>query len=209
MCRLILSYDRGVNLIKEGDGDFEAFKNSLIDDAVLYGYLRQPIGLDRRMKFVFVKWIGENVRPIQRARALDDYKRIQSGIKVYHLELSANKKSDLTEKNIVDRLQAAAGANYDKEQNANPALGHSQNEFSSYKRTSKQFFQNIEKNTTLKAVVYETKALPKTTPVDLGGRAMTVGASLANKNVVDLKIQKEGGSNSQDGSRAELQEAAL
>jgi hypothetical protein len=126
---------------------------------------------------------------------------------VYHLEVSAQKKSDLSEKTIIDRLISAAGANYDKEQNANPALGHSQNEFGSYKRSSKAFFENIEKNTTLKSVVYETKALPKQTFVDLGGRAMTVGASTAKSNVVDLKLQKDTGAAS--GSQTNLSAAPV
>jgi hypothetical protein len=77
-----LNYEKGVNLLKEGTTDFEDFKNQLAEDQILYGYLRQPIGLDRRLKFVLIKWVGENVRPIQRARALDDGKRIQQGLKV-------------------------------------------------------------------------------------------------------------------------------
>lgn len=49
----------------------------------------------------------------------------------------------------------------------------------------------MEKSGTVKSIVYETKALPKSTPVDLGNRSMTVGASSARANTVDLKIVKE------------------
>jgi len=203
---LILSYERGVKLVKEGHGDFEECKQSLSDESVLYCYLRQPIGLDRRLKFVFIKWIGENVRAMQRARALEDCRSVQMHVKVYHLEISANKKSDLSEENLINRLQASAGANYDREQNANPGSAQSSSEFSSYKQSSKAFFQEKEKSTTLKNVVYETKALPKMTPVDLTGRPMTLGASISKSNVVDLKIQKDEQSVDQQQEQQQVQQ---
>ncbi|KAI3630297.1 hypothetical protein MIR68_011732 [Amoeboaphelidium protococcarum] len=177
---------------QKGNGDLDQLKAGLRDDEVSYGYLRQPIGSDRRNKYVFIKWVGESVRPIQRARALDDCKKIQEVVKTFHIELSANKPSDLNEKALIERLQKAAGANYDKEQNAaSAAIDQSVHEFGNYKRSSKEFFQQMEKSGTVKSIVYETKALPKSTPVDLGNRSMTVGASSARANTVDLKIVKE------------------
>ena len=106
------------------------------------------------------------------------------------MELPANKKADLTHKLVSDRLQAAAGANYDKEQNAaqvDPKT--SAHEFGQYKESSKKFFQEKEKSGNVQnaRILYDTKALPTTTPVDLGHRAMTVGAAAAAKNTVDLK----------------------
>lgn len=39
-------------------------------------------------------------------------------IQVFHLSLSANRKADISQKMVVERLKASAGANYDKDQNA-------------------------------------------------------------------------------------------
>jgi hypothetical protein len=111
-------------------------------------------------------------------------------VKPYHIELPANKKQDLNEKLLVERLQQAAGANYDKEQNASPSQ-KSVLELNSYKNSSKNFFKNMEKQGNVQKVVYETKALPKSTPVDLTNRQMTANASQAKANMVDLQLRKE------------------
>lgn len=154
----VFKYDRQIITVAEGSGDLEELKTHLDESQVLYGYMRVQLGTDKRNKFVFIRWTGENARPLQKARALDDCKRVQETVKVYHIELTAMKKGDLIEKAMIDRLQQAAGANYDKEQNASPTT-NSVLGLNSYKNSSKQFFQNIEKKGTLQKVVYETKVI--------------------------------------------------
>ncbi len=53
----------------------------------MYGYARVPLGADRRDKFVLIKWIGENVKPVQRAKAFDEVKQVVSFIKVRALSI--------------------------------------------------------------------------------------------------------------------------
>jgi hypothetical protein len=65
-----------------GSADFDKMKSRLDDSAVMFVYMRIPIGAERRNKFVFIRWVGENVRPVQRARAFDDAKRVTERIKV-------------------------------------------------------------------------------------------------------------------------------
>lgn len=186
----IFKWDNELQIVRKGDSDFETMKSHLSDEAALYVYMRIPLGADRRNKFVFVKWLGENVRPVQRARSFDYGKKVSAIIKVFHLEIVATRRGDLIEKSLLDRLTQAAGANYDQEQNAAPSEKASNNEFGSYKRTSKQFFQQMEQNGNLKKVVYETKPMARTTPVDLGNRSMTVGASSAKANTVELQTKR-------------------
>lgn len=101
--------------------------------------------------------------------------------------------ADLTEDDIVSRLKAAAGANYDKGQNSAPTSQSDRNtEFSSYKSSSKNFFLQMEKNSNIGSFVYDSSARPRNTPVDLSVRSMTVGASQARANTIDLKIGKNG-----------------
>jgi hypothetical protein len=106
--------------------------------------------------------------------------------------LPANRRSDLVEKLIIERLQKAAGANYDKEQNASPSTVRLANsEFVSYKNNSKKFFQERERQGNVTGVVYETKPLSKATPLDLNNRSMTVGAATARANIVDLVTRNQ------------------
>lgn len=57
---------------------------------------------------------------------------------------------------------------------------------------SKEFFSQKEKETTIAGIVYDKGPLSKElTSCDLGGRAMTVGASVAKRNTVgyDSSVQ--------------------
>lgn len=219
--------ERGSTLTvaSQGQGGVDEMKEDLLDGAVLFGYVRVELGSDRRQKFALVKWVGEGVRAMQRARAFEESRiasskikvnapfcfgisifitvQIQSiitkNVKVFHVEVAASKGSDLTHRSVSDRLKAAAGANYDKDQNAvtgsNSSLSSSSNagpkhEFGAYKNASKAFFQSVEKQGTIGAVLYDTKPLSERTPVDLGVRAMTVGATEAKANTVDLRVSR-------------------
>lgn len=193
---IIFTADKEISVYQTGDGNLEQLKSHLAEDAVYYGYLRQPIGAERRMKYVFIKWVGENVKPLKRAKALEGGRKMQEIVKVYHLEVSGSKFADLTEDDIVSRLKAAAGANYDKSQNSAPTSQSDKNtEFSSYKSSSKNFFLQMEKNSNIGSFVYDSSARPRNTPVDLSVRSMTVGASQARANTVDLKISKNEAAN--------------
>lgn len=119
-----------------------------------------------------------------------NWKVIFSTRQVYHLELPAIRKSDLVNSVVLDKLQKSAGANYDKAQNSAAAASNT-SEFVSYKQSSKAFFQNIEKGSTLGQVTYQTAPMARMTPVDLSHRVMTVGASNAKANLVDLNIRKD------------------
>jgi hypothetical protein len=191
--RAVFNYERG-NLVTEtcGNGDFDTFRNSFKDDGVSYGYLRTAIGVERRTKFVFFKWVGENAKPLQRARAFDGTKKALDLIRVIHLELPVSKHSDLVEKTIWDRLTMAAGANYDKEQNtvSQNTKNVTGSDLHSYKLHSKQFFENIEKSGTIKSVIYESKPLAKTTPVNLGVRSSASPVSIRNETNSDYGNRK-------------------
>jgi hypothetical protein len=92
----------------------------------------------------------------------------------------------LSEKGVTERLQSAAGANYDLAQNSSNARRVSEThttEFSSYKKASRDFFAKIEKNTSIKNITYDDKPHSRQTPVDLSLRTMTVGASIAKANM--------------------------
>lgn len=182
----IFKFDAGRLIVQSsGAGNFEELIDQFEEENVNFGYVRVPIGSDRRNKFVLIKWTGERCRPVTRARAFEDTKTITKLITVYHIEIPATRRGELIPKNILDRLQAAAGANYDREQNAAQPTHDLSSDLSNYKRSSKQFFKDLEKTGNASPIVYESRPLPKATPVDLSNRQMTVGASVAKQNIVD------------------------
>eukprot|EP00158_Paraphelidium_tribonemae_P002561 Partr_v1_DN25470_c0_g1_i3_m53394 putative Cofilin tropomyosin-type actin-binding protein len=165
-------------------------KKSLDENKILYGYFRAQLGSDKRNKYALIKWIGDGVRPMLRAKALEGSKKVVEIIKVFHIELSIASPNEISNQIITDRLKAAAGANYDKEQNSGAAsINNSTHEFGNYKRSSRDFFKSKESEGNLKKVVYDDKPMARQTPVDLGGRQMTAGAATAKANTVDLVIR--------------------
>jgi hypothetical protein len=79
----IFEYDGSVKIYAQGVGDLEALKNNLADDKALFGYLKVSVGVEKRSKFVFIKWIGPSVRPMQRAKAFDATNQVSKLIKVF------------------------------------------------------------------------------------------------------------------------------
>lgn len=186
---VLFNCDQNVQIHAQGVGEVEALKTKLDDTMVLYGYIRVPVGAEGRTKFVYIRWVGTKIKPIQRAKALDNEKVIKSFTRVYHIEVHTSERDDLTSSKVNDKLARAGGANYDKTQNTGGKVD-SNASFSSYKERSRDFFYEKEREGNVKQVVFEKGPIGRTTPVNLAGRAMTVGASTANKNLVDLKTKK-------------------
>jgi hypothetical protein len=78
----LFKYDRTLTAIAHGDGNVEDMKTHLDETSIMYGFARIPLGSERRDKFVLIKWIGDNVKPVQRAKAFDEVKQVLTFIKV-------------------------------------------------------------------------------------------------------------------------------
>ena len=68
--------------MSSGDTSVDEMKNWFEDDAIMYAYVRVELGSDKRQKFAYIKWVGDNVKPMQRAKAFEQTKKIQDYIKV-------------------------------------------------------------------------------------------------------------------------------
>lgn len=71
-----------LKLVAHGRNDVDEMKETFEDGAVMYGYVREILGSDCRSKFAFISWVGEGVRPMQRARAFEDTRVAQQTIRV-------------------------------------------------------------------------------------------------------------------------------
>jgi hypothetical protein len=71
----------------------------------------------------------------------------------------------LDQKGVLERVQKAGGANYDKEQNVSSKMTGNLSSFGNYKKSSKDFFKSLEKggnqqiNTSQKAFQKEFEAI--------------------------------------------------
>jgi hypothetical protein len=77
------------------------------------------------------------------------------------------------------KLLAAGGANYSVQES-------DKGDFSSYKKSTREFYTETEKKGTVSAIVYQTGPLT-TTPMDISGRSMVASQSDFRGNLVDLK----------------------
>jgi hypothetical protein len=101
-----------------GKGDADELASSFQDTLVLYGYLRTTVGAEQRNKYVLIRWVGDLITPMARAKAVDHKNVfINQYLKFYHVEILANQRDEITSEIIKDRIKRAGGANYDSKQN--------------------------------------------------------------------------------------------
>eukprot|EP00761_Pharyngomonas_kirbyi_P003536 gb/GECH01003540.1/.p1 GENE.gb/GECH01003540.1/~~gb/GECH01003540.1/.p1 ORF type:complete len:148 (+),score=42.30 gb/GECH01003540.1/:1-444(+) len=103
----------------KGTGGYNEFVDRLkqADGEVLYGGFRCDAVDDEsiRPKFVFVSWIGPNVKPLQRARVSTHKPGVTSNLRGYHVEVSASEVDELGQDEIIKKLDSSTGAHRPKE----------------------------------------------------------------------------------------------
>jgi hypothetical protein len=124
-----------LKLTEMGKGDLAEFASKLDNGRATYGIIRVKYSNDEqstREKFVFVIWIGPDVKVMRRARVSnvpDIYLRanlsfltlqvsvhaadVKSVIRSFSMEVKASSKDDLKEDEVVNQLRRL-GANYDR-----------------------------------------------------------------------------------------------
>ncbi|XP_075432793.1 coactosin-like protein [Ascaphus truei] len=95
--------------------DFNEFVSICTDDIRLYAYIRFTTGdaMSKRIKFVLITWIGENVSGLQRAKIGTDKTLVKDVVQNFAKELVITDHKDLEEGYIRGELKKAGGANYD------------------------------------------------------------------------------------------------
>ena len=117
---VMLSFDgKNVNttsVFKAGTGGLNDFRANLQSDLVLFGAFRCKAIDDRgsvrsvRTKFVFVQFIGADVRPVVRAQAGPAKGHFESILSGAHVSIAISDPSDLNEVDVEARLQSSCGA---------------------------------------------------------------------------------------------------
>lgn len=111
----LLSYQgensNNVVLLGKGEGGVNELIDQLQDDIVGYGIVRL---VERRddsdtIKFVFVRWTGENIHRMLRARLGTHSGAIKEVISPYHVDVEATTKDEINEDIIWGHVKKASG----------------------------------------------------------------------------------------------------
>ncbi|KAK4053212.1 hypothetical protein OIO90_003986 [Microbotryomycetes sp. JL221] len=118
---LLLDYETDksdtLNLTGKGNGGLDELKQHLSDDRASFGYAKITYANDKesqREKFIFITWIGSNVKVMRKAKLSVHKADVQNVLRIFSIEVPANSLNDLDEGPIVTRLRKAGGASYDK-----------------------------------------------------------------------------------------------
>lgn len=175
-------YDPQLNEVvyhSHGSGDHAEFVSHAEATKIQYGMIRLLFGADaesKRVKFIFVLWVGPSVKNITKAKSNTHKINVEKQIP-FHVEIRAEDYDDMSLETIHRKLRAAGGANYGAQQ------GGYQSRTSNIKQRALEAYTRKESEGNIKGIVYEKSALPKSTPCDIKGRPMVAAPADAAKNI--------------------------
>ncbi|KAI1738458.1 hypothetical protein F4680DRAFT_180198 [Xylaria scruposa] len=116
---LLISYASGVGdrlkLTGTGAGGLSELAERFDAGEAQYGYVRVEYANDtesKRVKFALVIWIGENTKVMRKARVGFESASVKRVLAHHSIQVDARDRSDLEEREIVQRLRKAGGADY-------------------------------------------------------------------------------------------------
>eukprot|EP00297_Palpitomonas_bilix_P009534 CAMPEP_0113882288 /NCGR_PEP_ID=MMETSP0780_2-20120614/8868_1 /TAXON_ID=652834 /ORGANISM="Palpitomonas bilix" /LENGTH=339 /DNA_ID=CAMNT_0000869279 /DNA_START=55 /DNA_END=1074 /DNA_ORIENTATION=- /assembly_acc=CAM_ASM_000599 len=179
---LVLEYQdkKTLKVEKTGSDGLAGILAEFADEKVLYAFLRTFSGdrESKRVKFVFIVWIGDSAGGLTKARVTTHKGDVAKTIGHVHCDFQVSDKDDLTEDIVTKRLKAVGGADYDLGSNS---VGY-ESQADKIKKSAAEAYKSREKEGNVGGVVYETAALPKSTPCDLSGRRMVAPPTEAMSN---------------------------
>jgi len=117
---LLLDYetDRSdkLTVTQTGTGGLAELREVLQESRASYAYVRVTFSNDKesqREKFILVVWIGPQCKIMRKAKISVHLADVKTVLRVYSIEVPAEKKDDLNEEPIVKKLRKAGGASYD------------------------------------------------------------------------------------------------
>lgn len=112
---VLLSYQgensNNIALVGKGEGGPNELIENLRDDAVGYGLVRLVEKFDNSdtVKFVYIRWTGENIHRMLRARLGTHSGAVREIISPYHVDVEASTKDEVTEDIIIAKIRKASG----------------------------------------------------------------------------------------------------
>jgi len=179
---MILGYNNSVSpdkliVLQSGNGDFEEFSSFLEAEKPVYMYLNYRFGDTGRPRFIFMSYVPEAFNGLQKARVLGHRNAVEGFIKFYQISWHCLSIEEITEAELNKKLRQAGGADYSAQES-------NKGNFSSYKKTTRDFYEETDKRTAVKPT-YSQGPLA-VTPCDISGRAMVAPSSEFQKNTSEV-----------------------
>lgn len=94
-----------------GNGDVTEVAAVLKDDNVVYALVRKLETIDATVavKFCYIRWLGENIPRMQKAKLGASAATIQQLFSPYHVSLDSPDKNEVTDENIMKLIMIASG----------------------------------------------------------------------------------------------------
>lgn len=98
-------------LLGKGDGGVNELISHLKDDIVGYGLVRVSERFDNSdtVKFVFIKWIGEDIHRMLKARLGTHSGAVKEVLAPYHVDVEASNLSEISEEIVTKTVSKASG----------------------------------------------------------------------------------------------------
>ncbi|KAJ1329807.1 Cofilin/tropomyosin-type actin-binding protein [Microdochium nivale] len=116
---LLISYAGNIGdklaLTATGTGGIAEVAARLDNGQAQYAYVRVEYANDsesKRVKFILVVWIGEDTKTMRKARVSIESGSVKKALSHHSISVDAREKGDLVETDIVKRLRAVGGADY-------------------------------------------------------------------------------------------------
>ena len=117
----------------------------------------------------YLVYVGPNVGGMAKGRAAAHGGNIKATLGQSHLQISTDDTDEFSEKEVADKIKKAAGANYDLGSNTRSVDGAEvkyQTQAGAIGKAAANRYKELEKETPIKPVPYETFARPKATPME-------------------------------------------
>jgi hypothetical protein len=116
---LLITFEEGSNnkkwaLVGKGSGGLEELKTKITPEFLGFGYLRVISGdeLSKRPKFVFIKYLAKGLKMTVKAQLNVTRGDVEKVLSQINVAVEAETLDELTEADILDRVQKAGGAHY-------------------------------------------------------------------------------------------------
>jgi hypothetical protein len=103
-----------IELVGSGTGGVEELKQHLRDDNIFYGIVRLTddidtgIGVVSAVKFAFIHFMGNDIKPLARARVTTHKSPVSEVFQPYHVETFASKSDELTQQQLSELVGSAS-----------------------------------------------------------------------------------------------------
>jgi len=173
-------------LINKGHGDVEEVKQHLLDDIVAYGLIRKTEKIDNSVtvKFCYIRWVGQNIPRMQRAKLPVHTNPIQKTFQPYHVDIQCERLDEISDHLVEEAIAGSSGTKVHVLENGGERPQHL------YRGTQTSDFSNTNNQTNNQTTETQPKPKPQTQSQNRPKRTISIGNKSTKDNSVVLKDEE-------------------